>query len=453
MLIRFSVENFMSFNERTELSLIPSKVRRHPEHVIKAKSKNGISVLKTAIIYGANASGKSNLIKAMKHAQTLINSGFKAGKKLPYNPFKLNSVSEVAPSRFEFEVKIGESNYAYGFIVDDTNIHEEWLFEVNKINETCIFERKGEKFLFGDIKFNSEEEEQYLNFTAIGTPENRLFLNECKERNVYKQLPYLNAIQETKQWFENKLNIVFPNTKHIGLEIEMQKSEQTSKIFSRILESFDTGIKNLTLKEINPENDFLSGFPDELKSRLLDDLDDGATVLIAGPRNERFQISKDKNGDVKVSKLMTSHLNEKGKERLFDLNEESDGTQRLLDIALGLIDVFSEEKVYIIDELDRSLHPDITTSILNSFLKNTADIHSQLIVTTHESNLLNQDLVRKDEVWFAQKNIKGDSTLYSLEEYQPRFDNDIRRGYLSGRFGGVPILPSFENLSWMKKDG
>lgn len=150
---------------------------------------------------------------------------------------------------------------------------------------------------------------------------------------------------------------------------------------------------------------------------------------------------------------MTAHDSDDGEEVLFDINEESDGTQRLLDIAPGLLDIFSTEKTYIIDELDRSLHADITTSIFKAFLNNTSDIHSQLIVTTHETNLLDLELIRRDEIWFVQKNKQGESSLYSLEEYQPRFDKDVRRGYLAGRFGGIPMLPNFDNLSWMNSDG
>jgi AAA15 family ATPase/GTPase len=151
---------------------------------------------------------------------------------------------------------------------------------------------------------------------------------------------------------------------------------------------------------------------------------------------------------------MTAHLDNEGNEKLFDIDQESDGTQRLLDLAPGLLDIFSGDKVYIIDELDRSLHPDITVSILDAFLNSDTDKsgHSQLIVTTHETNLLDQQLIRKDEIWFCQKNKQGESNLYSLEEYQPRFDNDIRKGYAVGRFGGIPLLSDFKNLSWMGTD-
>lgn len=453
MLLRFSVENYMSFNDRAEISLLPSKVRRHPEHIIRGSEVNDLNALKAAVIYGANASGKSNLIKAMRHAQDIINTGVKTGKNLPYHPFKLNDASMKKPSRFEFEIKFGANNYAYGFLADANVIHEEWLYKIDRKKDQLIFERKNtDEFDFSSLTLKSEKDKQFLDFTATGTPENRLFLNECRERNVLKTLNYLDAIKEVSEWFEYRLNIIFPNSKYTGLEMFVQNDQGSSEIFSKILNSFDTGIKSISPQKIDFDTE-LVGIPSMVKERVKDELEENIQMILAGPNNARYQVRKAQNGDVEAYKLMTAHENNKGTEVLFDIDQESDGTQRLLDIAPGLLDIFSQEKTYIIDELDRSLHPDITTSIFKAFLNNTSQIHSQLIVTTHETNLLDQELVRKDEIWFVQKDKKGQSSLYSLEEFQPRFDKDIRRGYLSGRFGGIPILPNFDNLSWMNSDG
>lgn len=453
MLLRFSVENFMSFKERAEFSLLPGRVRTPPGHVIKGMKPHDINVLKATIIYGANASGKSNLIKAMKVAQTIINEGVKAGKQLPYYPYRLNQASAKQPSRFEFELKFGVNNYAYGFIADANTIIEEWLYQIDRKRDKLIFERKQtDVFDLLSLDFKNKEDEQYLNFTAEGTPENRLFLNECRERNVLKKLDYLSAFREVIEWFDHRLNIIFPNSKYTGLEMFTQAGQKSSETFSKILNSFDTGITRISPQKIDFYHE-LTDVPKELKENIESELEENTQMILATPLNTRYQIRKTTDGLIEAYKLMTVHGNEEGEEVLFDINQESDGTQRLLDIAPGLLDVFSTEKTYIIDELDRSLHPDITTSIFKAFLDNTSDIHSQLIVTTHETNLLDLELVRRDEIWFVQKNQKGESSLYSLEEYQPRFDKDVRRGYLAGRFGGIPILPNFDNLSWMDTDG
>lgn len=453
MLLRFSVENFMSFKERAEFSLLPSKVRKPEGHVIKGSKANDLHVLKAAVIYGANASGKSNLIKAMKHAQYIINEGVKTGKQLPYYPYKLSKHSASQPSRFEFELKFGTNNYAYGFITDANIIVEEWLYQIDRKRDRLVFERKqADQFDFTSLGFKNKEDQQFLNFTADGTPENRLFLNECRERNVLKKLPYLDALSEVIEWFDHRLNIIFPNSKYSGLEMFSQDGQKSSETFSKILNSFDTGITRISPQKIDFDSELVS-IPKEVKEDIQSELEEGAQMILAAPHNTRYQIRKTATGEIEAYKLMTAHNSDEGEEILFDINEESDGTQRLLDIAPGLLDVFSTEKTYIIDELDRSLHPDITTSIFKAFLNNTSAIHSQLIVTTHETNLLDLELMRRDEIWFVQKNKHGESSLYSLEEYQPRFDKDVRRGYLAGRFGGIPILPNFDNLSWMNSDG
>lgn len=246
MLLRFSVENFMSFKDRAELSLLPSKVRKPPGHIIKGASPHGINALKAAVIYGANASGKSNLIKAMKHAQNIINEGVKTGKQLPYYPYKLSQVSANEPSRFEFELKYGANSYAYGFIADANVIIEEWLYQIDRKRDKLIFERKQtDCFDFSALDFEKKEDGQFLNFTAEGTPENRLFLNECRERNVLKKLGYLDALREVTEWFDHRLNIIFPNSKYSGLEMFAQDGQKSSDTFSKILNSFDTGITGI----------------------------------------------------------------------------------------------------------------------------------------------------------------------------------------------------------------
>ncbi len=157
MLIRFSVENYKSFRDRAEFSMVSSKVRSHPTHVVKAASASDISVLKVGVIYGANASGKSNIIKAMKHAQTMIVKGSKAGTNLLYSPFKLDDDFEKKPSRFEFEFKISGKNYAYGFSADQKVIKEEWLYEISKKDDALIFERNNTNdFNFGNINLKTK---------------------------------------------------------------------------------------------------------------------------------------------------------------------------------------------------------------------------------------------------------------------------------------------------------
>ncbi|PCK07799.1 MAG: abortive phage infection protein [Alteromonadaceae bacterium] len=444
MLIRFSVENFRSFRSRTELSLVPGKVRQHPEQVIKANSKKDIAALKAAVIYGANASGKSNLIRAMRHAQKIINNRHKAGQSLPYAPFKLDEHSTTLPSRFEFEIKAGDANYAYGFIADQHRIHEEWLYNIDRQTDKRIFERKGDIFDFSGNLFESQEDEQFLHFTAKGTPENRLFLSECSERNILRELPYFPGLATVSEWFERRLHIIFPDTKLHGMAFSLAKDDGSTEALSTLVRAFDTGIDTLSLQEVDFDKN-LQDIPPQLKQHIMQELEPQGRLYISGPDNTRYRIEKGPDAQLKAYKLMSNHKIG-DKEVLLDITEESDGTQRLIDLAPGLLNILQEEHTFIIDELDRSLHADITRKIFDVFMHATQGKRSQLIVTTHESNLLDLRQLRKDEFWFVAKNKKGESSLYSMEEFQPRFDKDIRRGYFAGRFGALPDLQGFDEV-------
>ncbi|MEZ5471372.1 MAG: ATP/GTP-binding protein [Marinicella sp.] len=450
MLVRFTVENFLSFKERCELSMIPGRVRRHPEHVIKAQSYSGISTLKSAIIYGANASGKTNLIKAMKHVQELILKTRSARSKIPYFPFLLDSKLTNKPSRFEFEIKIKNKYYAYGFVADQKIIHEEWLFELNKRKEKLIFNRinttSSKNFQYDESNFKNEKDKQFFSFAFKGTPDNRLFLNEFIERQVNKELDYLDDISAVCKWFKDKLRIIFPHSKYEGLEVDIEEESPTVEILSKVLKNLDTGVNKVCLKNVELEQ-----LKNEIPKVVLDDMeenvDSDSYMLLSGPKNKRFLFERKKNGLLKAKKLMTIHLDFDGNEKYFEINQESDGTQRLMDLIPGFWEIFISDKTYIIDELERSLHSDITTSLFKTFFESTTNRESQLIATTHETNLLNQEILRKDEIWFVAKTKDGSSKLYSLEEFQPRFDKNIRNGYLDGRFGGVPNLINLSVLS------
>lgn len=445
MLVRFTLANFMSFKDEAVLSMLPSKVMSHAGHVVKSHKSNGLRVLKSAVIYGANASGKSNLIKAISVAQRMVVHGDSPSKTLPYQPYRLSVNPLLEPCRFEFEIKVGERCYAYGFSFNLKSIVEEWLFEISRTKEQPIFVRKrdGDKsvFAFDGLKFAKSEDKQFLEFVARGTPDNRLFLRECFERNVLQDLAYLESLVAVFGWFKDKLTVLFPNSKYAGLEMDLHSQDMNAASLSALLLELDTGVSDLHLEQV----DFMKDAPEippEVKQDIIDNLAVREAAMVSGPKGIRYQVRLDEGGEPVAYKLMTVHLNEAGEKVLFEVNQESDGTQRLLDIAPGLVDLMSQDKVYVIDELDRSLHSAITTRLLSQFLALTAGQSSQLIVTTHESNLLDLDLLRRDEIWFVQKNRQGASALYSLEEFKTRFDKDIRKGYLVGRFGGVPVLKS-----------
>lgn len=433
MLIRFHVSNFLSFYDEIELSMIPGKVRKHPNHVVDPKNKANISVLRTAIIYGANASGKSNLVKALKFARNFILKGVEAKESIPRIHFKLNTSATKEPSKFEFEIICDNQSYVYGFKLDQARIHEEWLYEILKTKEKLLFEREttsdGETTVdFDNIKFDSEKEVDFLNFVAMGTRPNQLFLTESIERDI----KHFDMIDK---WFRNNLEIIFPSTQW-PLLASVGKDQDLGSELVDYLARLGTGICGFKLARVDVEKEFPKGLIDEFRKL---PLDKKPLILGGGPEGERY-LFEIENGEIKASKLMLKHqMCDSDQEVLFDMSEESDGTRRLMDLFPGIANLEGEDKVFVVDELDRSLHPVLSQELLKLFLEEDNKT-SQLIATTHESNLLDLDLLRRDEIWFIEKDTGGDSNVYSLEEYAPRHDKDIEKGYMRGRYGAIPII-------------
>lgn len=439
MLIRFIFENFLSFNEKTELSLIPgSKGRLLKNHIVDKKKWNDFDVLRTAIIYGANASGKSNLIKAMSAAKEMISKGTKQGESLPIKRFKLFQENSKKPSKFQFDFKMGGKVYSYGFVADTNRIHSEWLFEITKYKNSVLFERKlgqgnTSEITFGNDVAKDTKERQFLEFVSRGTRPNQLFLPESVQRNVGYFVP-------AHKWFSSMLTFIFPETEAKGIEFQIGNNEKITEAYNQLLKEFDTGISGLTTKKINLETDSCA-IPEQIIADLRKRMGRNERVVISSSKHERYLIYRAQKEELMALELICEHNMKDAIQKInFELHEESDGTRRIIDLLPALSDLLASDRVFIIDEIDRSLHPNLTRKFLDLFLNSTGKQFSQLIVTTHEASLLDLKLLRKDEIWFVENKQPEGSRLYSLEEFKPRFDKDIRRGYLLGRFGAIPCF-------------
>jgi len=452
MFVRFQIENFLSFNKKTEFSMIAGQSQKLSGHVIKSGKKD-IGVLKTAVIYGANASGKSNFIRSVDFARELIVNG--VDKVATFNKhFRLDPAKIHSPTSFEFEMKIGGKIYAYGFdiILKTKRIKEEWLFEVGKTSDKPIFNRKTNPdnsiAIDLNIKFDKKEHENRIKYIGLDCLPNQLFLTEISRKNV-RTISKLKPILQTFEWFDDVLTVIYPHSKYQGIGL-IGDDDKLSQAFCEFLQLFDTGVEGIEPQAVIFEK-ILKGFPDELKDDILQDFEDmdfdeRRGILFGG---DFYSIFKDKNGEIKFNRLLTLHSDSSNNKILFDLDDESDGTQRLFDLIPALFALTVAEKVFLIDELDRSLHPILSKKVIEIFLKNSAGRASQLVVTTHESSLLNLKLLRRDEIWFVEKDEKGESKLFSLEEFKPRHDKEIRKGYLHGRFGGIPVVGDVEELRWL----
>ena len=249
-------------------------------------------------------------------------------------------------------------------------------------------------------------------------------------------------------WFTTTLNVIFPQDKYkSGIKLIACNNEQLKKYYTALLRYFDTGVKTICLQKVN--EDKLSIPQDKLnqiKMSLLKQKNTEARMSLSDGRdNYIFSLDGD---DLCVQKFMTQHDVVGGQmDAFFDVADESDGTNRIIDYIPLIIDLLKGDKVFVVDEMERSLQPNLIYDFFDLFLDNCAGINSQLIVSTHESCLLTQKLLRKDEIWFVVKNDKGASTLHSLEDYNVRFDKEIRKDYLLGRYKGIPRLGNREDLT------
>lgn len=442
MILRATFENILSFNQETQISFVAGKGSLHPEHVARAEKRDDISVLRAGIVYGANAAGKSNFIKATRFIQLLV-----LGKS-PFSAMETfkSGKGRRSVSKIELEIKIGKRYFAYGVEFNIRGIKEEWLFEINSRSDRKIYTRKvsdsGNEFDFGEID-GDKETKLFVKFLGESTPKDRTFISEYVKRNG-KGVEDVRLVQN---WFSRELKIIFPNTRYKGLSVRAEQDADFQKATKDLLRHFNTGITEIRRIRIKSKED--TGLPENVLERIEKDCNPGESIMLASSSdNEVFFFERKDDGSFAIYKQIAVH-GSGDSETKFEMDEESDGTIRLLDFIPMLIDLRRNPVVYLIDELDRSMHPMMTYEIIKSFFKNlNPEVESQVIFSTHESNLLDLELMRADEIWFVEKDNDGASHFSSLAEYKPRAD--VRKGYLLGRYGAVPFFAATDTLKWDK---
>lgn len=445
MLLRFNVSNFMSFDNEQEFAMYPGRVEKYKERIVQI---GDCKVLKFAAIYGANASGKSNLIKAIEAGKNIITRGLNSEKYKTYY-FRNNPRNKNIMSKFEYEISISDRKYAYGFevMLNDGVVLQEWLYELKEQSEIVVFERVvEEKKYYYDEQFfsekkNSEDFEFYLK--DANNMKSCLLLHELARRNLDES--DFKCFNEIYTWFDKKLVIIYPDT---ILGEGYWKFNKNDENLIKILQYFDTGIVNYEIRKIQLDA-FREYFPDEeLFEKVLETplKRENAKVLkrgILSMRKNLFEICVDSDGKKEIYKLSFVH----GKyNQEFEYGEESDGTKRLIEL-LEVILGDGKDKTFIIDELDRSLHPKMTKKYVETFFRFAKENKSQLIITTHESNLMDLNILRRDEVWFTERDDEGRTEVYSLEKFKTRYDTVVSKAYLNGRYGAVPVFRDF-NYYW-----
>ena len=445
MLIKLSVENFKSFDQKEELSMVSSsKMQGNKNHRMKIKQTQ---LLKNAVVYGANASGKSNLVTAVAFIKTTLMEGLPVGSA---NDFCRNKeANKERESVFELQFTVGDTFYAYGFsaILSQRKITEEWLFELMQdggAHQLFIREGNNAPVLGDDVRLSTAEKSRFTvyseDFIDQGT---RLFLTEMNRGKKYARNSRLLFFPETFNWIMNNIIVINPN---IGISnTEAYYNDESLENISKLIQTFDTGITDIKTRQITVDEmskmipvEVVQGIFSHLKMQMQMTNMPGIQMtwrVEGGFFNIRIQ----GNAEPEITTLVLKH----GKS-VFDFSfaEESDGTKRLFDL-IDMLLTDRPDTVFVVDELERSLHPKLTEHFLKLFMEAHDGVRMQLVFTTHEDTIMDQSLFRRDEIWFVERNADNASKIYSLDRFKERYDKKLSKAYLEGRYGAIPVFRQF----------
>lgn len=412
MLIEFSVKNFLSFKDKVTLSMEKGNGDENLDNIISNKN---IDLLKTAAIYGANASGKSNILMAFTCAILMVRNSslIPVGGKWNFlKPFLFDEVSKNEPSEFEFIFITNDVKYRYSFSADANRVYDEVLDAYYSQKPTNIFTRTKTN----TYEFNNDKNK--LESLSTNNTENKLFLSTATTWNYDKT-------KEAYLWFANAIDTYdsFDNITDKDL-IDYSKDEKNLKEFSlKLLKEADILIKDISV---------------DYKEK---DIDSTIADMLDPPLARSKEKLKIKNVNIELEHEIIDDNNNKHSYKL-NFTEESSGTRVLFALAPFLKRAFEKPKVILVDELEKSMHPALVEFIVKLFNNNEINkANSQLIFTTHATNLLNLELLRRDQIWFTEKNPEnGISTLYPLDSFSVRKDENIQKGYINGRYGAIPFI-------------
>jgi uncharacterized protein len=424
MLIEFSVGNYRSFKEKVTFSMVAANL------VAKDKQLDAnnvftvdddLKLLKSAAIYGANASGKSNLAKALAFMKGFIANSSKdtqSTDEIPIEPFRLSTETDSKPSFFELVFIMTGVKYRYGFEVTDKQVVSEWLFYTPKTRETKLFRRKIDAFQISRA-FDADDIQKR-------TRNNALFLSVSAQFNVEVAVKILS-------WLKSTINITSglkdKGMMNVTINCLLEKNKYKTNII-QMIKKLDLGIGEIKVEEQEFSIDHLPSYiPDDLREVI---------ARHAGEKTVSILVSHRKfDHDGQYYLIENFYLSQ----------HESDGTQKIFALAGPLVDTLEEGKTLIIDEFDARLHPLISRAIVELFNdQETNPNNAQLIFMTHDTNLLSNKIFRRDQIWFTEKNRYGATDLYSLAEFRIRNDASFESDYIKGKYGAIPYIGDLKHL-------
>lgn len=428
MLIEYSVSNYKSFKDRAVLSLMASSIKDLEDEAIIPLER--VTLLKGAVVYGSNGSGKSNLLNSLAFMKWLVvysSRESQAEDPLDIEPFLLNDESIDQPSTFEIVFQIDKTRYRYGFEATEKEIVSEWLFESVKRKENPLFVREGDNIQLVEKFVEGERLEDK-------TRSNALFLSVVAQFNGEISTSIIN-------WFRN-MNLVhgIHDDKYFGLTAEMLENKETQNLVLDFVRYADLGIINMQLKEIERDLKNIEKLLNKKNKKVYDSIMD--------------EIKSQKLADVITYHNTYDSLGNIIGQKEFSLaHQESQGTNKFFNIIGAVIKSLLNGEVLVIDELNVRMHPLLTRKIVQTFNSKAGNPNnSQLIFTTHDTNLLDRSVFRRDQVYFTEKDSFSRSYLYSLVEYKPRNDEAYEKNYIGGKYGAIPFVGDFDSLISSKSD-
>jgi len=425
MLIEFSVANFRSIRERQTLSLAKSKLKE-PDTLMENSFSNsdlvGLGLLRSCVVYGPNAAGKSNLLLALREMARVVEESatkMKRGDELPVQPFRLDAASREAPTEFEVVFISQGVRYQYGFAATKKRITEEWLIAFPKSRAQHWFARqwneKKEKYQWQ--MGNSLQGQKQLWMES--TRSNALFLSTAVQLNSHQ-------LQPVYDWFGDTLRMTSVSGWSPGFTASFcDKKKYKAKVMD-FLKAADIDIDELIIeKKVFDSKDLPDEIPDEI----------------------RTEICKKLEGKEVLAELNTVHLDNEGKPVAFDFNEESHGTRKLFSFAGPWLDTLENGHVLFIDELHDNLHPKLVRFLVQLFHSNKINSkNAQLVFTTHETSILSSEMFRRDQVWFCEKDQARATQLFPLTDFNYRTRENLEMAYLAGRFGALPYTHELKKV-------
>jgi uncharacterized protein len=436
MLIEFSVGNYRSFKEKVTFSMVAANLVSQDKNLDNNNIfavDEGLSLVKSAAIYGANASGKSNLAKALQFMMWFMINSFKETQstdEIWVEPYRLSTETEDRPSFFEIVFLLDGQQHRYGFTADRQRVISEWLYYIPKIRETKLFSREYNDFDIARIyKANGISER---------TRSNALFVSVSAQFNVEKSASILD-------WLMNQF-ILVSGLNDNQTTLKYIFNQEVSVEAMQLLNRLDLDIVGFRLQQFTGSFD---EFIDEHQKKNGNVSEAEAAIMRDG---YDFGL-KHQNEHVTTNKIKTLHrkFNHKGEQVALEsfslLENESDGTQKLFMLASILLYAIKHGSVLVIDEFDARWHPLMSKAIVKLFNSNeTNPKNAQLILMTHDTNLLSNKIFRRDQVWFTEKDRYGATALYSLAEYKVRNDASYGSDYIKGKYGAIPYIQGTESL-------